>query len=164
MELLVLALRFVNIVAAAIVAGGQVYVFRVVMPVKKRFDTRDSVQLHNAMLGHQTDHYMKPSGIVSGLCALALVGLGVSNAYPMPTVSIVLTAVGILGTLAIALLSRYGNVPTNAWMLTWSLDDIPDDYPTVRARWDLIHTFRVISGTTALTCYLLAALLAETSG
>jgi hypothetical protein len=29
----------------------------------------------------------------------------------------------------------------------------------VRARWDLVHTGRVTCGVTALTCYLLSALL-----
>jgi hypothetical protein len=77
----------------------------------------------------------------------------------MPVLSIVFLCIGILGTTGVALLSRYFNVPTNARMLTWSLDDIPADYHQVRAQWDLVHTFRVTCGVTAFTCYLLALLI-----
>lgn len=156
---LVVILRFVNLFAAALVAGGQVYVFRVVMPVKKSFDDRSAVQMHNAMLGHQTDHYMKPAGIVSGLTAFAIVVLGITKTYPLPAISIVFLCIGMLGTLGVALLSRYFNVPTNAMMLNWSLDNIPNDYHDIRTRWDLVHTFRVTCGVTAFTFYLLSALM-----
>ena len=162
--IVLIILRFVNLFAAAVVAGGQIYVFRVVMPVKKNFDDRSSIQMHNAMLGHQTDHYMKPAGIISfltalALVALALVAMAVAGVTPLPTISIVLLCIGMLGTTGVALLSRYRNVPTNAMMLTWSLDDIPQNYHEVRARWDLVHTFRVICGVTAFTFYLLATLV-----
>lgn len=161
MVALVEMLRFVNLLAAALVAGGQVYVYRVVMPVKRSFDTRTSVQVHNAMLGHQTDHYMKPAGIVSGLTALAIMALGISGMHPLPPISIALTGIGFLGTLGVALLSRYFNVPTNAMMLNWSLENIPENYSDIRARWDLVHTFRVTCGVTAFVFYLLAMLLAR---
>jgi hypothetical protein len=151
-------LRFINLFAAAIVAGGQTYVYRVIMPVKKNLETRTSVEVHNAMLGHQTDHYMKPAGIVSGLAAIAIVGLGLAQSPPMPVISVVFLCIGMVGTVGVALLSRYFNVPTNARMLTWSLDNIPEDYPQVRARWDFVHTWRVTCGVTAFTFYLLSML------
>jgi hypothetical protein len=162
---LIFVLRLVNLIAAAIVAGGQIYVFRVVMPVKRRFDTRRSVEVHNAMLGHQTDHYMKPAGIISFMAALAIVALtllGPSGTYPaVPWYSTLFMCLGMLGTFGVAVLSRYCNVPTNAKMLTWDLDRIPDDYPQIRARWDLVHTGRVTCGSTAFVGYLLGALTAR---
>ena len=164
MTALLLVLRLVNLLCAAIVAGGQVYVFRVIMPTKKRFETRTSVEVHNAMLGHQTDHYMKPAGIISGLSAAAIVVLSVLPAYRLPGISTIFMCLGMLGTFGVAMLSRYFNVPTNAMMLTWSLDDIPDNYPEIRQRWDRVHTFRVLCGVTALIGYLLGALTAPGTG
>jgi Domain of unknown function (DUF1772) len=120
---------------------------------------------------------MKPSGIVSGLTALAIVALTVlpesgmlaiwdsssrqaSTGHSSLTLSTAFMCLGMLGTLGVALLSRYFNVPTNAMMLTWSLDNIPDNYPDIRDRWDRVHTFRVTCGVTALVGYLLGALTA----
>ena len=168
MTILLLLLRLVNLMAAATVAGGQVYVYRVIMPTKRRFVTRTSVEVHNAMLGHQTDHYMKPSGIISGFAALAIVALTMLPGVGVPATSdnsslVVSTAfmcLGMLGTLGVALLSRYFNVPTNAMMLTWSLDNIPDNYPQIRDGWDRVHTFRVTCGVTAFVGYLMGALTA----
>ena len=159
MAILLEILRFVNLFAAAIVAGGQVYVFRVIMPVKKRFDDRTAILVHNAMLGHQTDHYMKPAGIISAFAALVIVVLAVAGMVRLPMISIVFMCIGILGTVGVALLSRYVNVPTNAMMANWSLDNIPQNYPEIRARWDFVHTLRVLCGVTAFTFYLLAVLM-----
>ena len=160
MTILVFVLRLINLIAAAIVMGGQTYVFRAVMPVKRRLDTRKSVELHNALLGHPSDHYLKPSGLVSLLSALAIVILSLSGYHPLPLHSVLFMCLGMLGTFVIAVLSRYFNVPTNADMLTWDLDNIPANYPQVRARWDLVHTGRVTCGTTAFVSYLIGALTA----
>jgi hypothetical protein len=113
------------------------------------------------MLGHQTDHYMKPAGLVSGLTAAVIVLLAAFGVLFLPPLSMAFTILGIFGTLGVALLSRYFNVPTNARMLDWSLNDIPADYPAIRARWDLVHTLRVTCGAAALVFYLLAALSAR---
>ena len=167
MMFLSLAIHFINLFAAAIVAGGQTYVFMVLIPTKRRFTDRTSVEVHNAMLGHQTDYYMKPAGIVSGLSgalALALAILAAFEvasgleAFRLPVVSVVFLCLGLLGTLGVAITSRYFNVPTNAMMLTWSLDAIPANYPEIRRHWDLVHTIRASCGVTAFTSYLIAAL------
>ena len=72
---LVLLLRFINLCAAAVVAGGQLVVLLVIVPTKKRFATRTSVEVHNAMLGHQIDSFMKPCGITSISAALVILVL-----------------------------------------------------------------------------------------
>jgi hypothetical protein len=151
-------LRFINLFAAAIVAGGQIYVFMVLIPTKRQFATPVSVQVHNAMLGHQTDRYMKPAGLVSGISALVILVLAWAGYYHLATSSIVFTFIGLAGTLGVAITSRYFNVPTNAMMLTWSLDNIPAEYPQIRGRWDLVHTIRMSCGVLAFTAYLLATL------
>src|SRR5438445_13753792 len=70
MTFLVKALHFINIFSAAVVAGGQIYVLLVVIPTKRRFPPELSLQMHNAMLGHLTDRFKKPSGKISAITAI----------------------------------------------------------------------------------------------
>lgn len=147
-------LQFVNLFAAALVAGGQTAVLLVIIPVKRAWPTELSVKLHVAMLGHQIDRYMKPSGIVSILAAAAILVLG-----GLPPVSSAFTIVGMVGTVGVIITSRYFNVKTNAMMDTWSLDAIPAEYPRIRDRWDLVHTIRASCGVLAFSCYAIAVIL-----
>lgn len=159
-SLVVAVIQFVNLFAAALVAGGQVCVLLVIVPTKRQFPTRMSVEVHNAMLGHQIDYYMKPSGITSLLTAIAIVLLGLPAVgwISLPAISIVFYCLGMLGTLGVVICSRYFNVKTNAMMAKWELDSIPGNYPEVRRKWDLVHTIRASCGVTAFTGYVLATL------
>jgi hypothetical protein len=152
-------LCFVNVFAAAIVAGGQVVVLLVIIPTKRRFATRVSVEVHNAMLGHQIDRFMKPAGIVSMATAVAILVLHLLNVLTLSRASVAAYLVGIVGTTGVIIMSRFFNVPTNRMMEQWSLDAIPENYPMIRDRWDLVHTIRDSFGVLALTGYLAAALL-----
>jgi hypothetical protein len=155
MTFLLDAVTFVNIFAAALVCGGQVAVLMVIVPVKRRLPTRGSVELHLAMLGHQIDRYMKPSGIVSGVTALTILAL-----LPARPLSVVLPLLlGFLGTTGVVITSRFFNVRANRSMEDWSLDALPADYPAFRDRWDRVHTIRTCSGALGLAGYLTSALV-----
>jgi uncharacterized membrane protein len=153
--LLITALRFANIMATALVAGGQFYVLNVIVPVKRTISARPSVQLHLAILGHQTDRYMKPTGIVSAVSALALLALSRGHR----PASIVLLAIGLLGMLGVVITSRYFNVPANREMAAWSLDALPEDFDQWRNRWDKVHRIRTACGLLALAGFVGSALL-----
>lgn len=155
MDLIDGLLQFINLFSAALVAGGQVAVLLVIIPVKRAWPTELSVKLHVAMLGHQIDRYMKPSGIISIVAAALLLVLR----HMVPPVSIAFTLVGMVGTLGVIITSRYFNVKTNAMMDTWSLDDIPADYPSIRDRWDRVHTIRASCGVLAFSAYAIAIIL-----
>src|SRR5947207_5625790 len=111
---LVLLLRFINLCAAAVVAGGQLVVLLVIVPTKKRFATRTSVEVHNAMLGHQIDSFMKPCGITSISAALVILVLNFFPESRQPVISIVFLVIGMLGTVGVIFTSRYHNVVTNS--------------------------------------------------
>jgi len=147
-------LHFINLLSAALVAGGQIYVLMVIIPTKREFPDRLSVQMHNAMLGHRTDGYLKPSGIISALSAISILLLS----RDLPAVSIVFLLLGLAGTAGVVICSRFFNVKTNAMMATWSLDAIPANYAEIRQGWDAVHTIRASCGTLAFVGYLLGAL------
>ena len=155
MPSLIEAVTFVNVFAAALVAGGQTCVLMVIVPVKRRWAARPSVELHIAMLGHQIDRYMKPSGIVSGLTAILILAL-----VPARTAAVVTPMVlGMIGTLGVVVTSRYFNVIANRSMLAWNLDALPADYPAFRDRWDRVHFIRTWFGALGLAGYLTGAIL-----
>jgi uncharacterized membrane protein len=153
--MLLFALGLINILATALVAGGQFYVLNVIVPVKRTTSARQSVQLHLAILGYQTDRYMKPAGIVSAVSALALMALFRGHRPG----SIVLLAMGLLGMLGVVITSRYFNVPANREMLDWSLNALPEDFDQRRNRWDRVHMIRTTCGLVALAAFAGSALL-----
>ena len=105
-----LGLHFVSVFSAMLVAGGQFFAVMVIIPTKRAFSERVSVEVHNAMLGHQTDIYMKPAAIVSFVASLILV----VTQSQLPPLALVFSGIGMVGTVGVALLSRFFNVPTNA--------------------------------------------------
>jgi len=149
------AIHFVNILATAAIAGGQFFALMVIVPTKRRFPIPVSVQVHQAMLGHQTDFYMKPAGIIS----LAMVALLVlADRHGLSTAAMVFLALEVVGVAGVIVTSRYFNVKTNAVVEGWSLDAIPANYPEIRAGWDKVHTIRTSFGILCLVGAALACL------
>ena len=115
MRVLLLVLHFITIFTSALVAGGQFFVLMVIVPVKRAFEARMSVQIHSAVLGHRTDRYMKPLGITSGVSGGLLLALP-----PEHRANIIFLIVGLLGVLGVVISSRYFNVASNREMAGWS--------------------------------------------
>ena len=149
------ALTFVNVSGAALVAGGQIAVHMVIVPVKRALPARGSVELHLALLGHQIDRYMKPSGIVSALTAMAVLALLPAR----PPAVVIPLVLGLLGTAGVVVTSRFFNVRANRAMMGWPLDALPEDYPAFRDRWDRVHAIRTCAGALGFAGYLASAIL-----
>ena len=96
------------------------------------------VRDHQAQLDARPDSYLLPSSILSGLCATVLLFLH-QHVTPMATG---LTALGLVGTIGVAITSGAFNRPTNRRIAGWSPDDVPPDYPSVRLRWNRVHAVR----------------------
>jgi uncharacterized membrane protein len=148
-------LRFLNVLGAAIMAGGQLFVFMVIIPVKRRWPVNLSVQCHQAMLHTLPDRYLLPAGQASGLCAIALLFLQ----HDLSKLPVLLRILGIMGLVGVAITSEAFNKPTNRVILTWSSDQVPADYPRMRDRWDRVHMIRTAFGMLALVSFLAASVL-----
>lgn len=155
MALLIQVLRFINISAAAIGAGGLLMVLMVIVPAKRAMDPRQSVLIHLAMLCRQPDRFMKPAGIIAGLSGLALLVL-IRSYTPL---AVALLVVGLVGTLGVVSCSHFFNVKTNALIESWTPETVPPNYPDVRNTWDRVHTIRTIAGLLAFVGYLTSALV-----
>jgi uncharacterized membrane protein len=152
---LIQILRFINISAAAVGAGGLLMVLMVIVPAKRAMDARQSVLIHLAMLCGQPDRFMKPAGITAGLSGVVLLIL-LRNHTPA---EIALLAVGLVGSLGVVSFSHFFNVKTNALIQSWSPETVPPNYPEVRNTWDRIHTVRTAAGLLAFVGYLTSALV-----
>ena len=49
------------------------------------------------------------------------------------------------------IISRFGNLPIQQEMLTWTVDTIPDNWTVLRDKWWTLHVFRTIAELCALT-------------
>ena len=73
-----------------------------------------------------------------------------------------LLATAGLCVLAVGFITRFGNIPINNQIMTWSIDSPPPDWSTVAQKWWRFQTARVILQTAAL-CLLSAAVLIRTN-
>ncbi len=74
----------------------------------------------------------------------------------------VLTAIGVVCTIALTTTTLLVNVPINSEIInTWSVNNPPADWAQVRDRWNLFHAIRTVLAVVALLCLLLAAMIPQ---
>ncbi|HET8784020.1 MAG TPA: anthrone oxygenase family protein, partial [Candidatus Limnocylindrales bacterium] len=71
---------------------------------------------------------------------------------------VVLTIIGIAGSIGIAATSLGVNMRINREMATWDATNPPPEFHPRITRWLGVHRIRTLSGTIAFVCYLVAAL------
>jgi uncharacterized membrane protein len=151
----VAALRFLGIVTAALATGGLALLAVAIVPTMLRLPEADSVRLHQEV--HARVHpYMPAMVATSGLCAIAVLLFR----HDFSRSFTVLTAVGLAGTLSVIYISQFLNTPINNAVASWSLDQIPGDYQSMRARWRVYNLTRTVIAIASLSCYVAAALVA----
>lgn len=73
-----------------------------------------------------------------------------------------LLATACLCVLAVALITRFGNIPINNQILSWQIDSPPANWSAIAQQWWRLQTARLILQTAAL-CLVSAAVLVRTS-
>lgn len=71
-----------------------------------------------------------------------------------------LTLIGVLSQLVAVILTGLFELPINARVMTWSPDNPPEGWKTMRDRWEAIHTIRTATSVVGLGCFVAAALAA----
>ena len=149
---LVVSLQDLAVLAAALLAGGQIFVLFVVLRTARNISTLDSLHLHQSMLSTDyPDAYIQPAGILMVLLGAILLGI-----ERRTTANVVLTVIPMVCIGTIIVLTRLINRPINRQLGTWTDADV-DRYPPVRRRWDRGHAVRALCGTTALISYIILA-------
>jgi hypothetical protein len=149
---LVVSLQDLGVLAAGLVAGGQIFVLFVVVRTARRVTPLDSLHLHQNMLSTEyPDVYIQPAGIVVFVVGAVLLGLEERTAA-----NVALTVVPMAAIVCIIVLTRTINRPINRQLGTWTDEDV-DRYPAVRRRWDRGHAVRATCGTIAFVSYIILA-------
>jgi uncharacterized membrane protein len=147
------ALRFINILAAGVNAGGILLILMAVVPTVRSLPPSIGLRLHRAV-NPRGDRYLPITVVMSGLAAVAILIVH----YQLSTTAVVFTIIGLIGTFGVFFTSVFFDVPLSRTMHSWSTDSVPSEYAAALARWDRIHTLRTASACLALICYLIAGL------
>jgi hypothetical protein len=149
---LVVSLQDLAVLAAALLAGGQIFVLFVVLRTMRNMDPLDSLHLHQKMLSTDyPDAYIQPAGIAMVVLGAILLGVEERTAA-----NVALTAVPMACIGCIIALTRTTNRPINRKLATWSDGEV-GRYAAVRRRWDRTHACRTFLGTTGLVAYVVLA-------
>jgi uncharacterized membrane protein len=149
----VAAFRFLGIIAAALATGGLALLAIAIVPTMQRLPTVGSVRLHQEI--HAQVHPYMPGTVASS--ALFAIAVLISR-HDFGRRSTVLTAIGLAATLCVVFISQFINTPINNAVASWSLDRIPEDYLSTRARWRAFNLVRTVIMFAALSCFVAAAL------
>jgi hypothetical protein len=137
MTVIVEALQRLNLFAAALEAGGQLFCLKTVIPARRAWLPEVGTKVHQDALTARPDAYMKPAAATALLTGLTIAvldfgtrGLGVTG---------VLTLLGALGQLANAIISARWEWPINREINSWSTEPVLDRYTTLRDTWHEKH-------------------------
>lgn len=145
-------LRFINLMSAALIAGGQVLVLMVVLPVMRRWPPSMAVQTHQMMLFGTPDRYIVPSAIICPLSAVLMLIL-----RHKADLSSLFDAIGVVAAAGLTVASVGFAEPLSRRVLELSGDSVPATYDHIQQQWDNVHAMR-----TGLALMMMAAFIVAT--
>lgn len=159
MDVLIDVTGLVAILAAATLAGGQIFCALAILPALPELPPEMSVRVHQRAMTFRPHRYLRVAGalaILSSAATLILIIIEDDNVG-----SIVLVAIGLATSLTSALMSSR-EWPINEEISSWEGRD-PDleRYAVLRDKWDRQHYIRTVLSVTALVGFALAALVSH---
>jgi|SRR6266404_9072652 len=143
--------KFMAILSTGLLAGAFAYAFFTVVPTFYDVPLEVHLTFRNALMRHN-------SAYVQSIMALSFVtsiwlawSLRASNSARTLALS---ASVLVLITF---LVTRFGNVPINQMMRTWSVATLPQDYQQLLARWLVFHNVRMVTAVSSFLCVVIAA-------
>jgi hypothetical protein len=137
-------LAVVALAAAAVVAGGTFTIWRGYDP--SALTPAAFVEMHQgAVRGLNT---LLPA---VGLFAILSTALLLVRARERPTRRALLATAAIAFVVA-GLVTRFGNQPINAIVMTWSPDAVPDGWEALRGKWWSYHVVRTAASCLGFLC------------
>jgi len=147
------AIRAINLMMAAMMAGGLTMVMLALVPTFHRLPARLAVELHRGV-----DRYVDvPLPIFTVLTFVTSIPLVLGGSSPAGARVLVAAAAG--GAVVVALSSHLINRPMNLRVKSWDPDRVPAEYAGLRRAWDRAHAFRTVAGVCSLVCLIVAMLL-----
>ena len=146
-------LRFVNVVGSGVVAGGLVIGLVALIPTVRRLAPEAGLAVKRHF-DPPLDRLIPPTLVVSVLSAVAILIF----ADGLPTATVVLTALGIAGSIVLIALSVTLSVP-----MEHAMRDLPEhgaegEFTALFERWSSLHAVRTAAALLAFACYVGAPL------
>lgn len=102
-----------------------------------------------------------PLPVLGGICIVLTVALAILVRRDKPCRNVLLAAA--LCLVAAGLITRFGNQPINAEVMTWSPQSPATNWHELRDTWWQLHSLRTLAGLAALALALLAAVMQRRS-
>jgi uncharacterized membrane protein len=146
-------LKVVLLVSSGIFAGGLVMVAGAIVPTFRALPPKAYVQMHQT-LSRYVDRFMPATVLLAILVGFALTWLqtGVVRA---------LLIAGVLLSIAVAIISQFGNVPINRKVRSWNPEAPPPETKDMVERWRRLHLMRTCAGVLAMCVFVIAAVLPD---
>jgi uncharacterized membrane protein len=139
---------FVNILLVALVAGSVFGIWLGYNPVNLSF---------GAYLEQQQEVIRALNVIMPILGAIGILFTIVSTTLARAEKKILYILIGAILCLIIAgLVTRFGNQPINAIVMTWNLQTLPSNWTELRDEWWMYHIFRTLASVAGLCLILIA--------
>lgn len=152
-----LALRTVNLLCIALVAGSALFTHTAIVPILRSWSDSMSLSLHHDMVRANPDRVIKPAAALALLAAVLALVLADDD---LPGVSLVLTIVGIALQIGVFVISQAVNQPINRRVGRQPSEAVLPQYRALRARWDRANLSRTAVALVSFGCYIVAALAA----
>ncbi len=143
-------LEVIGLFLAGILAGEEFIVRYGVQPALSRLDDASHIRARQALVRRMrwvVPAIMVPTVLVA--IAVTIVG-GTGSGFGF-------RIAGLVALVAFLLFSFLGTVPINIRVNDWDLENPPDDWKTLVARWQLIDVFRSSAAILAFAFFLVAA-------
>jgi hypothetical protein len=153
-----LVLLFVNLFAAALLAGGTTMVALNIAPEKDKMPPLMLMQTHHAMFDLKKDSYMKPVGILAGVSAvLILILLGVGS--QLTPAEGVVYGLGLVGFAVIVVTANRFLLPFHARVLTWKAESPPPGWAAQMSLFQNVLSLRLLSSWALLQGFLIGGVV-----
>lgn len=150
MDMKVFIPQFIALAATGLLAGAFVYGLLNVVPTFYEVPLRVHLSYRTQLMNHNS-MTMQSLMVASIITPLWYAYVGRSSAAP------VFAIVSGLLALTCLLVTRFGNVPINQQIKTWSPDTLPDNWAIILRTWD--H-FNLVRSLAALGCFISCILAA----
>jgi len=157
-DALIEALRAGNLVAIGIVAGGQLFCLRAVLPAMAGWPGDMSAKVHQDALTYRPHHYLRAVSafaVFTGIALLVLILVEDDS-----------TATRVLTALALAVTIVSGAISSREWPINEEINSWGDQpklerYAVLRRTWDYRHVRRTWLSMLAFALFVVAAVVAE---
>jgi hypothetical protein len=157
MEVTLSVLRVVNLVAAAFVAGGQMFVLVALLPALAEWPPAMSARVHADGMTDRPHHFLRVCAIGAVISALLILAILATKGK---TLALVLTAIGFVATVVSGVISSK-EWPINEEIKSWRLEPKLERYAELRRLWDTRHVRRTWLSLTAFVLFATAVVVAR---